>query len=227
MTWRGCVRLSGVRHARAGAALLPRLTFFRRNTWNPICPPRQGVTMTDRPVKIPGPDHPIAITPQPARVVVTAGGKVIADTRRALNLQEASYPAVQYIPRDDVDMSQLTRTDHASHCPRATPRTSASRQPAPVATMRCGRTRSRTKPSRKSLDMSRSTRIASTTSTSSGKTPSTRKNKNPPRRAPIWCVAGRVFNAAAPDAPHVLLWAGAISRSRRPPWPCALPPAGG
>jgi len=73
--------------------------------------------MTDKPVKIPGPDHPITITPQRARVVVTAGGRVIADTTRALNLQEASYPAVQYIPRDDVDMSQLTRTAHASHCP--------------------------------------------------------------------------------------------------------------
>lgn len=73
--------------------------------------------MTDKPVKIPGPDHPITITPQPARVVVTAGGKVIADTTRALNLQEASYPAVQYIPREDVDMAQLTRTDHGSHCP--------------------------------------------------------------------------------------------------------------
>lgn len=73
--------------------------------------------MTDKPVKIPGPDHPITITPQQARVVVTAGGRVIADTTRALNLQEASYSAVQYIPRDDVDMSQLTRTTHASHCP--------------------------------------------------------------------------------------------------------------
>lgn len=73
--------------------------------------------MTDKPVKIPGPDHPITITPQPARVVVSAGGLVIADTTRALNLQEASYPAVQYIPREDVDMSQLSRTTHTSHCP--------------------------------------------------------------------------------------------------------------
>ena len=73
--------------------------------------------MTDKPVRIPGPDHPIAITPQGGRVVVTAGGRVIADSRRALTLQEASYPAVQYIPRDDADMSQLARTTHASYCP--------------------------------------------------------------------------------------------------------------
>jgi uncharacterized protein (DUF427 family) len=73
--------------------------------------------MTDRPIKIPGPDHPITITPNSKRVVVTLGGKVIADTRDALTLREASYPAVQYIPRKDVDMALLARTDHATYCP--------------------------------------------------------------------------------------------------------------
>jgi len=38
-------------------------------------------------------------------------------TREALTLREASYPAVQYIPRKDVDMSLLQRTDHATYCP--------------------------------------------------------------------------------------------------------------
>lgn len=70
-----------------------------------------------RPVKLPGPDHPITITPNHRRIVVKAGGRTIADTRGALTLQEASYPAVQYIPRADVDMSLLTRTDHATYCP--------------------------------------------------------------------------------------------------------------
>jgi uncharacterized protein (DUF427 family) len=73
--------------------------------------------MTDRPIKIPGPDHPITVAPNPKRVVVTLGGKVIADTREALTLKEASYPAVQYIPRKDVDMALLARTDHATYCP--------------------------------------------------------------------------------------------------------------
>ena len=73
--------------------------------------------MTDRPIKIPGPDHPIAVTANPGRVVVTVGGKVVADTRAALTLREASYPPVQYIPRRDVDMALLARTDHASYCP--------------------------------------------------------------------------------------------------------------
>lgn len=73
--------------------------------------------MSDKPIKIPGPDHPITTERNPARVVVTLGGRVIADTRDALALREATYPAVQYIPREDVDMSLLERTDHSSHCP--------------------------------------------------------------------------------------------------------------
>lgn len=73
--------------------------------------------MSGRPVKIPGPDHPITVEPNPSRVVVKLGGKTIADTRDALTLREASYPPVQYIPRKDVDMSLLERTDHSTHCP--------------------------------------------------------------------------------------------------------------
>jgi uncharacterized protein (DUF427 family) len=73
--------------------------------------------MTTKPVRIPSPDHPIDIAPQPARVVVKAGGRIVADTRGALTLREASYPAVHYIPREDVDMALLARTDHATYCP--------------------------------------------------------------------------------------------------------------
>lgn len=68
-------------------------------------------------MKLPGPDHPITITPELRRVTVTLGGTVIADSTRALSLQEASYPPVLYIPRDDVRMDQLERTDHATYCP--------------------------------------------------------------------------------------------------------------
>ena len=73
--------------------------------------------MPDKIVKIPGPDHPITVTPSHDHVVVTAGGQVIADTHRALVLKEASYPAVYYIPREDADMTQLSLTDHATYCP--------------------------------------------------------------------------------------------------------------
>jgi uncharacterized protein (DUF427 family) len=67
--------------------------------------------------KIPGPDHPITVERTGKRVVVKIGGRTVADTRDALTLKEASYPAVQYIPRKDVDMAQLARTDHATYCP--------------------------------------------------------------------------------------------------------------
>jgi uncharacterized protein (DUF427 family) len=73
--------------------------------------------MTDRPMKIPGADHPISIDANPSRVVVTVGGRVIADTRGALTLREASYPPVQYIPRRDVDMAALRRSEHTTYCP--------------------------------------------------------------------------------------------------------------
>jgi len=73
--------------------------------------------MSTKPVKVPGPDHPITIEPSGSRVVVKVAGKVIADSRAALSLKEATYPAVLYVPRKDVDMSQLERTDHATYCP--------------------------------------------------------------------------------------------------------------
>lgn len=73
--------------------------------------------MTAKPIKNPGPDHPITIERNRSRVVVSAAGRVIADTREALTLREASYPAVQYIPRKDVDMALLKRTEHATYCP--------------------------------------------------------------------------------------------------------------
>lgn len=70
-----------------------------------------------RPVKTPGPDHPITIEPSAHRVVVTVAGRVIADTQEALTLREANYPPVHYIPRKDVDMALLEPTDHATYCP--------------------------------------------------------------------------------------------------------------
>ena len=71
----------------------------------------------NKPVRIPGPDHPIAVTPTRKRVVVKSGGRLIADTRNALTLQEATYPAVHYIPRADADMAQLARSAHTTYCP--------------------------------------------------------------------------------------------------------------
>jgi uncharacterized protein (DUF427 family) len=73
--------------------------------------------MTSRPVLTPGPDHPITIERSPNRVQARAGDTLLADTTNALTLVEANYPPVQYIPRADVDMAQLTRSAHATYCP--------------------------------------------------------------------------------------------------------------
>lgn len=73
--------------------------------------------MSERAVKIPGPDHPITIEDKHAHVTVSVAGKIIADTNDALSLKEASYPAVLYIPRRDVDMAALQKTSHETYCP--------------------------------------------------------------------------------------------------------------
>lgn len=73
--------------------------------------------MTSPVVKLPGPDHPITLTPNERRVVVSLGGVTLADSAAALTLQEARYPAVQYLPREDVDMQALRRTSESSYCP--------------------------------------------------------------------------------------------------------------
>jgi uncharacterized protein (DUF427 family) len=68
-------------------------------------------------MKLPGPDHPITMTTNLARVRVTLGGAVIADSARAVRLQEAAYSPVFYIPREDANMALLTRTTLSTHCP--------------------------------------------------------------------------------------------------------------
>jgi uncharacterized protein (DUF427 family) len=73
--------------------------------------------MADRQIKIPGPDHPITIEKNPNRVVISYGGQLLAETSNALTMYEAKYPAIQYIPRADVDIAKLTRTAHTTYCP--------------------------------------------------------------------------------------------------------------
>jgi len=73
--------------------------------------------MNGKTIKQPGPDHPITTEHGKSRVVVKVAGRTVADTRHALTLREANYPPVHYIPRSDVDMSLLVRSDHASYCP--------------------------------------------------------------------------------------------------------------
>lgn len=71
----------------------------------------------NKPVRIPGPDHPITIAPNEKRVTVSAAGRTIAETHAALVLREANYPPMQYIPREDTDMMLLHRSNHTTYCP--------------------------------------------------------------------------------------------------------------
>src|SRR5271169_48286 len=97
-----------------------------------------NIATASKPITIPGPNHPITIERNPARIVVSVGGRIVADTRAALTLREAAYPVVQYIPRKDVDMGRITPPTART---RGTPVTSASRSAATVRPTPCGATR--------------------------------------------------------------------------------------
>lgn len=62
-------------------------------------------------------NHPINVETNPNRVIVRLGDHVIADTKNALTLFEATYPCVRYIPREDVDLALFSRTTHTTQCP--------------------------------------------------------------------------------------------------------------
>jgi uncharacterized protein (DUF427 family) len=63
------------------------------------------------------PQHQIEIDEEKVGLRVTLHGEVLAETTRGLNLREGNYPAVVYIPREDVHMERLTARDHSTHCP--------------------------------------------------------------------------------------------------------------
>jgi uncharacterized protein (DUF427 family) len=74
--------------------------------------------MTDTRTRLtPGPHHPITVERWPGHVVVRSGSVVIAETDQALELQEADYPAVFYVPVGDVDRHLLRRSEHHTWCP--------------------------------------------------------------------------------------------------------------
>jgi uncharacterized protein (DUF427 family) len=63
------------------------------------------------------PDHTVVVEPFKGHVVVKVNGEILVDTEHALQLKEASYPAVYYVPRSDTQMARLVPTDHHTHCP--------------------------------------------------------------------------------------------------------------
>ena len=65
----------------------------------------------------PGPDHPITVSGHPARVVVSVGDHIVADSTDALELREAGHSPVLYLPLHDLDRSVLTESETTSYCP--------------------------------------------------------------------------------------------------------------
>jgi uncharacterized protein (DUF427 family) len=76
-----------------------------------------GKGKMQKPVKMPGPDHPITLAPHPKRIRVTFNDRVVAETGRALVMEEGGYPMVFYLPREDADLSLLIRSAHSTYCP--------------------------------------------------------------------------------------------------------------
>jgi uncharacterized protein (DUF427 family) len=63
------------------------------------------------------PQHRIDIDQERVRLRVSLHGKVLAETTRGLKLREGNYPAVVYVPREDVNMDRLAASDLSTHCP--------------------------------------------------------------------------------------------------------------
>ena len=74
-------------------------------------------TSKGKQIKIPGPDHPITISPAEGTVRVTVAGRIVAELTRALRLEEKEHLPVYYLPRNDAEMLLLVRTTHNTYCP--------------------------------------------------------------------------------------------------------------
>lgn len=63
------------------------------------------------------PQHRIEIDDDRVGLRVRIHSKILAETTRGLTLREANYPAVVYVPRDDVHMDRLATSTLSTHCP--------------------------------------------------------------------------------------------------------------
>ena len=141
----------------------------------------------------------ITIAANPNRVEVRVDGLVIADSTRALVMRAPGTPDVQYVPRADVDMTRLIRSERTTHCPYKGEASYWSIRPAAGSwTTRCGATRSPTPTWRRSPATWPSMRIASTQSRSvpsrcrraAGRRSAQRPKKPPFGRAWAWKWSG-------------------------------------
>ena len=59
----------------------------------------------------------ITITPADGTWVIRAGGAVLGESHRALELKEGDYDPVIYFPRDDIAMTFLDPSARTTTCP--------------------------------------------------------------------------------------------------------------
>src|SRR6185312_2105624 len=85
------------------------------------CDPGPPFTTEASMSKSPGhqkwPEHKVIETPVDKRVTVELDGKVVADSRDVIRIDEDGSPARYYFPRTDVSMDKLQRTATTSQCP--------------------------------------------------------------------------------------------------------------
>ncbi|MBS9403571.1 DUF427 domain-containing protein [Halomonas sp. TRM85114] len=55
--------------------------------------------------------------PHERRLQVKIDGTLLADTTQAIELRERGYPLRQYLPREEVRIDLLTRSETVPHCP--------------------------------------------------------------------------------------------------------------
>lgn len=68
-------------------------------------------------MRLPSAIHPISVAPFAGRVSVRLNGLTIAQSDRALALEEAGHRRVYYLPREDVRMEHFAKTERRSVCP--------------------------------------------------------------------------------------------------------------
>jgi hypothetical protein len=102
----------------------------------------QSGTSKGKEIRIPGPDHPITIFPAEGKVRVTVARRTVAESTRALRLEEEGYPPVYYLPRSDAEMSLFEPSITAIVRTRVTVPTTAFRSVDRNRNMPFGRTKS-------------------------------------------------------------------------------------
>jgi uncharacterized protein (DUF427 family) len=63
------------------------------------------------------PQHTLEFDAERVALRILIGDEQIVDTRSGLQLKEGRYPVVVYVPREDVAMDRLARSEHSTHCP--------------------------------------------------------------------------------------------------------------